>query len=81
MPVEKKELKKLTAEEERFKLLFEEADREKKEFLKNNPDFVPDADFWEAHSCSRFADSEGCCEWCGGVVFGSSLYKELYGGE
>ena len=59
-----------------------EADRkEKEEYLKANPDFVPDGDFWDSHSCRRFADSSGYCQWCGGVVSGSFAYRELYGGE
>lgn len=54
---------------------------EKRAYLAANPDFEPDADFYEAHSCSMFADEFGYCQWCGDVVAGSYAYKELYGRE
>lgn len=54
---------------------------EKQAFLKANPDFMPDGDFWDDHSCRVFADDSGYCQWCGDVVYGSSAYRELYGGE
>jgi hypothetical protein len=68
-------------ERERFAPLFK-ADRARKEaYLKANPDFEPDGDFWDAHSCAEFSDGRGCCQWCGGLAYGSSAYRGEYGGE
>jgi len=61
--------------------LLEEDLKEKRDFIKNNPDFIPDADFWDAHSCSRYTNEFGLCQICGAIKYGSSLYKEIYGGE
>ena len=55
--------------------------KEKEEYLKNNPDFEPNADFWEKHNCRMFANENGVCEYCGAVIHGSKTYKDLYGGE
>lgn len=68
-------------ENENLKQLFEQDHLEKLEYLRQNPDFVPDGDFWDSHSCSRFADADGYCQFCGDVVAGSFAYWELYGGE
>jgi hypothetical protein len=58
------------------------ADRKGKEaYLKANPDFEPDGDFWDAHSCAAFSDDSGCCQWCGGLVYGSHAHRDVYGGE
>ena len=54
---------------------------EKQQFLREHPDFVPDGDFWDAHSCSMFADAYGECQFCGALVYGSSAYRDTYGGE
>lgn len=67
--------------DEEFAKLSKQLDEEKKAYLVANPDFVPDGDFWDEHSCSMFADEFGYCQWCGAVVYGSYAYKELYGGE
>lgn len=52
---------------------------EKEQFLKDNPDFEPDGDFWDSHSCSAFADSSGVCQWCGNMLYGSMAYCDAYG--
>lgn len=67
--------------DEEFLKLSKQLDEEKKAFLKANPYSIPDADFYDAHSCSMFADEFGFCQWCGAVVEGSYAYKELYGDE
>ncbi len=48
-------------------------------FLKANPDFEPDGDFYDAHSCGAFADSSGVCMWCGAIVSGTPAYYDAYG--
>ena len=53
--------------------------REKEKFLRENPDFEPDGEFWDSHSCSAFADASGECQWCGALVCGSMAYCEAYG--
>ena len=66
--------------EEEFAERLDALNKEKKEFLKNNPDVEPDGDFCDAHSCSMFANESGVCEYCGAVIYGSNAYNELYGG-
>jgi predicted amino acid dehydrogenase len=61
--------------DEAYKIL----NKEKEEYLKANPDFEPDGDFWDSHSCSMFADEYGYCQFCGAVVYGSFAYCELHG--
>lgn len=67
--------------DEEFAKLSKQLDEEKKAYLAANPDFVPDGDFWDAHSCSMFADEFGYCQWCGAVIYGSYAYRKLYGWE
>ena len=67
--------------DEEFKQCLDELYKEKEEFLKANPDFEPDADFWDSHNCRMFADEFGYCQYCGDVIYGSYAYQELYGGE
>ena len=68
-----------------FAALFALDTKEKRELLKEiqktDPNFIADGEFWDAHSCSRFADSSGVCQYCGDVIYGSYAYRELYGGE
>lgn len=47
---------------------------EKQAYLAANPDFVPDGDFWDAHSCSMFANAWGYCDWCGSLVYSDDDY-------
>ena len=55
-------------------------DREEKEaILKEHPELAGDGDFWDSHSCRRFADESGCCQWCGALVYGSPAYCDAYG--
>ena len=67
--------------EEEFAERSDALNKEKKKFLKNNPDCEPDGDFWDAHSCRMFANESGVCEYCGAVIPGSYAYNELYGGD
>lgn len=53
--------------------------KEKEEFLRAHPEFVPDGDFWDSHSCSAFADASGVCQWCGALLYKSSAYCDAYG--
>lgn len=50
----------------------------KEKFLKENPNFIPDGDFWDSHSCTAYADDEGYCMICGAAVYGTQAYRELY---
>ena len=65
--------------EEWLKAAYERDRAEKKKFLQENPDFEPDGEFWDSHSCSAFADASGECQWCGALVYGSMVYCEAYG--
>lgn len=65
--------------EEWLKAAYERDKAEKEKFLQENPDFEPDGDFWDGHSCSAFADASGVCQWCGRLLYGSSAYCEAYG--
>lgn len=65
--------------DEYFAELYKRDSEEKEQYLKDNPDFVPDGDFWDSHSCSVFADEYGYCDWCGAEVYGSSAYCESHG--
>ena len=65
--------------EEWLKAAYARDKAEKEKFLRENPDFEPDGDFWDGHSCSAFADASGECQWCGALVYGSMAYCEAYG--
>jgi len=67
--------------ESEIEKIFKIVHEEKLKFLKDNPDFIPDADFRDSHSCKMFANEIGECQWCGDIIYGSYLYQELYGGE
>lgn len=64
-----------------LKEAFERDRAEKQQYLREHPEFEPDGDFWDAHSCSMFADAYGYCQFCGAAVYGSAAYRDLYGGE
>lgn len=72
-------------DEKYWKDLFERDRKEKQEqlqgILKTDPGYVADGEFWDAHSCSRFADENGFCQYCGDIIYGSYAYRELCGGE
>ncbi len=80
---EKAELERLDRieklEQENFERMQKEDNEEKAKFLKENPDFEPDGDFWDSHSCSRYADWYGYCQICGAIVPGTSAYRDEYG--
>lgn len=71
---------------EEISKLMEEDLKEKEEYLDSLPEderkeLESDGEFWDAHSCSRFANDDGYCQFCGAVVYGSYAYLDLYGGE
>lgn len=41
---------------------------------------LPMLDYYDAHQC-RDTTGRGCCTYCGGVIPGSSLDREINGGD
>ena len=71
----------MTDDEKWFEDAYARDRAEKEKYLKEHPEFVPDGDFWDSHSCSAFADAFGVCQWCGNLIYGSYAYRDAYGWE
>lgn len=56
----------------------EDSEYQEKIWQEENQDIYDEPD---AHSCRANADLYGYCQICGAVIYGSSAYSELYGGE